>query len=239
MSLKPCTECKKDVSTKAKTCPSCGAPAPKDPSYFLYVLGGIVVLGLIGNAFSPSSSSSPQASATQSVASAPEPAPTTPKLTPEAREKIVKEATQGMQLERDKVEKVSFYTPKGSQFYDDNLTAYLAVPDDRKPYVRIVFAFHGDSWIFWKRAKVMANDAVIWEKHFTRVSRDNNTAGVFESVDFPAGAPDLVALSAVSKAKTVTLRLAGTDKLRDFDLKPAALQRLDAVLKAHAKLTDL
>ena len=28
MALKPCRECKKKVSTEAKTCPSCGAPNP-------------------------------------------------------------------------------------------------------------------------------------------------------------------------------------------------------------------
>lgn len=42
MALKPCKECKKEVSTDAKTCPSCGV---KDPTTTASdIIGGIVIL---------------------------------------------------------------------------------------------------------------------------------------------------------------------------------------------------
>ncbi|MEZ4846734.1 MAG: hypothetical protein R2877_07330 [Bdellovibrionota bacterium] len=33
MALKICKECKKEVSSKAKTCPNCGAPVPQNVGY--------------------------------------------------------------------------------------------------------------------------------------------------------------------------------------------------------------
>jgi len=52
MALKICKECGKDISTKAKTCPNCGAPVKKSHG-FLKFLGIIILLfilwGLIRN----------------------------------------------------------------------------------------------------------------------------------------------------------------------------------------------
>ncbi|MDF3821694.1 hypothetical protein P3G55_17450 [Leptospira sp. 96542] len=52
MALKPCRECKKEVSTEAKTCPHCGTPNPtkKEPTLKEKVIGAAVlaVLVLVG-----------------------------------------------------------------------------------------------------------------------------------------------------------------------------------------------
>ena len=52
MGLKQCHECKKDVSTEAKTCPACGAPVKKPTSMSTLIIGGVilflVVMAFIG-----------------------------------------------------------------------------------------------------------------------------------------------------------------------------------------------
>ena len=65
MALKPCHECKAQISTAAKTCPACGAPVKKKPSVVAGVLGGLLVFGLLLVLF-------------QKPPAAPEPEPQTP-----------------------------------------------------------------------------------------------------------------------------------------------------------------
>lgn len=53
MALKPCTECRKEISTLAATCPNCGAPVVKEPqksaglSVGRGVLIGVLAFGAI------------------------------------------------------------------------------------------------------------------------------------------------------------------------------------------------
>lgn len=56
MSLKPCRECKKDVSSEAKTCPHCGVSKPTKGPYdisagmgCLLVFGLLMLIGFIGS----------------------------------------------------------------------------------------------------------------------------------------------------------------------------------------------
>jgi hypothetical protein len=46
MALTVCKECSGDVSTKAETCPHCGAPVQSAVKAFGGCLGGLVTLGL-------------------------------------------------------------------------------------------------------------------------------------------------------------------------------------------------
>ena len=66
MAMKKCKECDKDISSKAKTCPYCGAPNKKKFGIFTYVIVGffaLVFFSMIGSLMqdSPSSSSKPDA----------------------------------------------------------------------------------------------------------------------------------------------------------------------------------
>lgn len=53
MSLKPCRECKAEVSTEASSCPKCGAknPTQKKAGWFVKIGGGFVVFVLVWFAF--------------------------------------------------------------------------------------------------------------------------------------------------------------------------------------------
>lgn len=84
--------------------------------------------------------------------------------------------------------------------------------------------------------KVMADDAVVYDRAFPKVTRDNNTAGVFETVDFSAAPEDLLTLKVIGMAKQNTIRLSGNEKRRDFELSSSAKARLNATLDAYTAL---
>src|SRR5690554_8166700 len=48
MALKNCKECGEKVSTKAKTCPKCGAKAPKKTSFLTWAVLVLIVFVVIG-----------------------------------------------------------------------------------------------------------------------------------------------------------------------------------------------
>ena len=86
MSLQPCPECGAQVSTLAKSCPSCGGPPPQEPrapiSKKPWIVFGLIVvlavaLGLARNAPPEKSAEADTPAAASAAASAP-PAPPSP-----------------------------------------------------------------------------------------------------------------------------------------------------------------
>ncbi len=72
MALKPCSECRKEVSTAAKACPHCGKqwPTGRPTGFLTYVVGGIIaffVLGMVINSLSPTTTTSTTSSAASSA----------------------------------------------------------------------------------------------------------------------------------------------------------------------------
>ena len=62
MPIVKCHECGKDVSTQAKTCPSCGVKVKKPTSRALKLIGLACVIGVIGTAITGNNSPPPQQS---------------------------------------------------------------------------------------------------------------------------------------------------------------------------------
>lgn len=167
-------------------------------------------------------------------------APAKPMLTKEQREQLIKTATAGLDSDRDKMESMTFFSPKGTKWAGTSIVTYIGVPDDGSPILRMMPNYHGDSWIFFDHVKVMADSKIVYEKSFDKlkIKRDNNTAGVYESVDYPADIADVVALTAMAQAKSVTVRLAG-EKIEDFDMTDADRARIGQTLKAFSALSAL
>lgn len=73
MALKPCRECKKDVSSEAKACPHCGVKDPTKKKTSLlaavgYGLGGLVVIGMCSSALGRKTDGAKAASQPQAAA---------------------------------------------------------------------------------------------------------------------------------------------------------------------------
>lgn len=87
MALIECAECDKQVSSKAESCPNCGAKPPKKTSLFTWVAGGLFTY-FVWSAVSASLSSSPN---TNSGPTRPD--KTAEQLAAESAAKAEKEAT--------------------------------------------------------------------------------------------------------------------------------------------------
>lgn len=61
MALKKCKECGKDISTKAESCPNCGAKQPKKTSLFTWLVLVFFTLLVYGVMHAPKTERSPQA----------------------------------------------------------------------------------------------------------------------------------------------------------------------------------
>ncbi len=57
MALKKCKECAREISTKAESCPGCGARQPKQTSLFTWLVLGVIVLLVLISMSGPDSPS--------------------------------------------------------------------------------------------------------------------------------------------------------------------------------------
>src|SRR5687768_10044019 len=84
MALKKCRECQREVSSKAKACPGCGAPVRVEIGLgkgCLLVVVFVFVVGMISAAFSPGHNESQKASPRQAT-------PPKPLLSADVRETL-------------------------------------------------------------------------------------------------------------------------------------------------------
>ncbi|HEW9973789.1 TPA: zinc ribbon domain-containing protein [Shewanella algae] len=80
MALVKCKECGEEVSTKAKTCPKCGAKAPKKTSLFTWFVLGFIIFVVYTASQSPSTPSKAKPSST--TVSTPQKSESTKKVVP-------------------------------------------------------------------------------------------------------------------------------------------------------------
>jgi hypothetical protein len=243
MALKPCRECGTKVSTEAAACQQCGAK-PKKPMGRLKVIALLIFGGVVLTTIFPSTPSSapPTASGasqnsdtTKSLASASAPAKVA--LTADVRTRALADATKKLKKERDQIEKTTFYSSP-TDGLRTQVGAYFGIADGRSPYLRMKTVYYGDRWVFYDAVKIMADDEVIYEKSFRRtdITRDNAAGDVWEVADYLADANDLRALERISSAKSVTVRFAGRDRVRDHKMTAAEKTGLKSVLAAYTEL---
>lgn len=163
-------------------------------------------------------------------------------ISKEEREKIIAEATSGFRLQRDKMEKISFYLPKTRKTPDDRLSLYISIPDDKKAILRVYPFYYGDEWVFFDAIKVMADDEVVYEKHLDRyrdIATDNSGGNVWEIADYVAEDSDIAAFRKIASASKVTIRFSGREKREDFDLSKREIENIGNALTAFNKLSAL
>lgn len=169
-------------------------------------------------------------------------APPKPALTADQRSEIVRAATKGMEQSRDKMEKISFFSPQipASNFFRTDYT-YVSVPDSGSPVLRAVFSYSGDSWIFFTHVKIMADNQIVLDREFNYgdVHRDTLSGGVYERLDVFADAEMEAALRAISKSKVVTVRLSGKEHRDDHDFSAKDFANIKSGIAAYDGLAEL
>lgn len=166
-----------------------------------------------------------------------------PALTEQQRTELIAKATNGMELSRDKMEKVSFYTPKTplDDWTKQPIGTYISIPDGSRAFFRIYPHYTGDSWIFFQKVKVMADDQIVYTKDFPYESMHHSNSGgyVYESADYAAKDDDIEAMRKIATAKSVTVRLSGKEHQEDFEMSKADQKRIASVLQAYDELQPL
>lgn len=156
------------------------------------------------------------------------------------RDEIVSRVTKGLVLERDKMEKVSFYSAKARNLTASRVESYIALRDSGLPILRMKTAYFGDDWIFYDSVKIMVDDSVIYGRDFRRtdIDRDNSSGKVWEVVDYVANDLELAALAAISKSKSATIRFSGDKRRHDHEITKKERAQIRQVLETYAKLTS-
>jgi hypothetical protein len=192
-----------------------------------------VVLAGCGQA-SNSASNAPKPGAAEA------PAVTLQVVTGDERKKIVKALTAGLSEERDKMERVSFYSAKDIPFLDSSLDPYLSVHDTGLPILRMKATYFGSTWVFYDKVKIMADDVVVYDREFEhgRVHHNNSGGSVWETADFVAGAPEITALKLVANSKNATIRFAGSERREDHEITDKERKGIRSIVDAYEKLTS-
>ena len=158
----------------------------------------------------------------------------------EERKPIVAAATKELRLNRDKIEKISFYLAKNPGLGKSRVEAYISLPDDMAPLLRMRTVYFGDDWVFYDSVKVMVDDNVVYERSFSRadVARDNSSGSVWETADFPADPRDLLVLHSIATAKSATIRFAGREHRHDHEITAKERKDIKRILDAYEQLRD-
>lgn len=166
------------------------------------------------------------------------PAPPPQLIVGAERKKIVENLTKGMDEERDKMEGISFYSTKNMPALDSSVDAYISLPDARLPLLRMKATYFGDNWVFYDKIKIMADDAVVYERDFEhgQVHHDNSGGSVWETADYVAKAVDIAALKLVANSKTATIRFAGSEHRADHDVTEKERKSIRSVVDTYERL---
>ena len=167
--------------------------------------------------------------------------PETKPITQEERNTIIADATTGLKLKRDQMEKISFYNSPEFFWVPDRINTYISLPDGMPPILRIYIRYCGDSWIFFNRVKIMSDDVIVLDKSFgvSEVHRDTLSSGVLEGVDFAASADEIIAIQKIVAAKNSIIRLAGDNYRDDHELSDREINNLKTILTVFDKLSKL
>lgn len=160
-------------------------------------------------------------------------------------ETLKKEQTEGllskMRKEEDKVQGVSFHYPSAWKFYSDGswvadqrcfLLPYIG-RDANQVWMRMVFNYTGDNWVFFDHITVAADDKR-FNKSFPYFDMVHNNGGgsVWEYIDVEVYDSDLKMLRAIADSAETIIRFAGDDYYHDLTVtnsdKAAIREALDA-----------
>lgn len=197
-----------------------------------WILGGILVAVMV-SAFKPDNPVSEQ-----TVTPAP---PPVERMDRREREALIKQATAGLKVSHDKIEKASFFGTGDPTMPRTRIAAYIAVSEEGPVSLRAVADYSGPRWIFVKNIKIMADDEIVLDRQIKRanIRRDNGSDWVIENFDVSADLETFIALQRVAESKSATVRYSGADRHHDHQVSKQERINLRRVLDAYAGLANL
>ena len=150
-----------------------------------------------------------------------------------------------MRLDEDKVRHLKFYYPKAWRFNSYGnwiadtrcfILPYIGMDDNGNIWMRVVYNFTDDDWVFFKKITVAADDERYYRsfKYFDIV-RDNDGGQVWEYIDTD-GASDVTMLWAIVNSKETIVRFEGDDYSHDFTVRESDKQAIKEALLVYEGL---
>lgn len=196
--------------------------------FLLWIFGIGMAMSIIGHLSggggSPTSASQPAANASQSHQAA------DPEYT-----RAPAKAVATLKKTTDKVEKVDFYQDKASPSIRASNAVYAYIGDDGKnSWLRLVFQYTGENWLFIQKAIIVVNGEKLAEAtgHWER----DNSSRVWEWLDMKVDKPTLAVIKAMAGSNDVVVRYEGRQYIKDRKLSSAELAALRHVLAAYQEL---
>lgn len=150
-----------------------------------------------------------------------------------------------MRKEEDKVRGINFYYPSAWKFYSDGswvadqrcfLLPYIG-RDSNQVWLRMVFNYTGDDWVFFDRVTVAA-DEERFNKSFSAFDmvRDNGGGDVWEYIDLDVYDSDIKMLQAIANSAETIIRFEGDDYWHDLTVKDSDKAAIREALAAYEAL---
>lgn len=137
----------------------------------------------------------------------------------------------------DKVEGITWYKPQNYPYYSNSrsyVLPYIGVRDSGYAWLRLVFHYTGDDWIFFEKITVSV-DGQNYTKVFNyfEVTRNNGGGDVWEYVDITPSSADIQMLKNIAASKETIVRFQGENYHYDLTIKSADKTAITSVLNAY------
>lgn len=150
-----------------------------------------------------------------------------------------------MKREDDPFQGCSFYYPNTWKFYGTYWAAdiscfvrpYLVLENNGDAWLRIIYNYTGDSWVFFKKVILLA-DGKRFEKTFNYfdIVHDNGGGDVWEYIDDFAGDSEISMLTAISNATETIVRFEGDNYSQDWIMPQKEKDGIKTALAAYTML---
>ena len=151
----------------------------------------------------------------------------------------------GMRLEEDKIRGMRFYYPSAWRFYSNGnwaadircfILPYLG-QDDSSTWLRLVYNYTGDDWVFYDSVIVAADDERFTKSfNYFDIVHNNSGGDVWEYIDTDVGASEIEMLWAIANSSEALVRFQGDDYSYDFTINETDKQAIRDALTAYEAL---
>ncbi|MEE1320435.1 MAG: hypothetical protein UHM85_02735, partial [Acutalibacteraceae bacterium] len=108
---------------------------------------------------------------------------------------------------------------------------------DGSYWLRLIFNYTDDDWVFFKKVIVAADDERFTETFsYFDIVRDNGGGDVWEYIDIEVGESEIEMLRAIANSKETIVRFQGDDYSSDFTVKSSDKAAIKQVLDAYEYL---
>lgn len=150
-----------------------------------------------------------------------------------------------MRLEEDRIRGMRFYYPSAWRFYSNGSWAadircfilpYLG-QDDSRTWLRLVYNYTGDDWVFYKNVIVAADDQRFTKTfNYFDIVHNNGGGDVWEYIDTDVSESDIEMLWAIANSTETLVRFQGDDYSYDFTITDGDKQAIREALTAYEAL---